>query len=104
RVGRSNIPMKRTIVLATVLLLLFAPLAAPADVKLPAVFGDHMVLQRGQKIPVWGWADAGEKVTVTISAQSQEAVADERGKWRVTLLPIESSSPLEMRIEGKNSR
>ena len=52
---------------------------ARGDVKLPNVFGDHMVLQRGQKIPVWGKADPGEKVTVKIESQSQSAVADQSG-------------------------
>ena len=46
--------------------------AAAADVKLPAVFGDHMVLQRDVPLPVWGWADPGEKVTVTLGEPVQD--------------------------------
>ena len=46
-----------------------------ADVKLPGIFGDHMVLQEEAKLPVWGWADPGEKVTVTLGAASGSAVA-----------------------------
>jgi sialate O-acetylesterase len=74
-----------------------------ADVKLPAIFGSHMVLQRGIKLPVWGWADAGEKVTVKIASQEKSATADEKGVWRVTLDPIESNAPIEMSIAGKNT-
>ena len=40
--------------------------AVQADVKLPSVFGDHMVLQQGQRLPVWGWAEPGEAVTVAV--------------------------------------
>jgi len=89
---------------ATVAMLL-APFLARADVKLPSVFGDHMVLQRGQTIPVWGWADAGEKVSVTLGSETQTTVADENGKWRVSFKPLDASaSPIEMKVEGKNAR
>jgi len=46
---------------------------ASAEVKLPAMFSDHMVLQRGLPITVWGWADVGEAVTVTLGAHVQKA-------------------------------
>jgi sialate O-acetylesterase len=78
-------------------------LISRADVKVPAIFGDHMVLQRGMKIPVWGTADAGEKVTVNVAGQTQSATADENGKWRVTLDPIDSKNPVELTISGKNT-
>jgi sialate O-acetylesterase len=78
-------------------------LSASADVKLPAIFGSHMVLQRGIKLPVWGWADAGEKVSVKVASQEKTATADEKGAWRVMLDPIESSAPIEMTIAGKNT-
>ena len=50
---------------------------------MPHVFGDHMVLQRGQPVPVWGWAQPGETVTVTFAGQKKQAVGaepDGRGK------------------------
>src|SRR5437763_12518186 len=50
---------------------------ARADVKLPAIFGPHMVLQRDQKDRVWGKADPGEEVTVTVAEQSRTAKADD---------------------------
>ena len=74
-----------------------------ANVKLPAIIGDHMVLQRGQQIPVWGWADAGEKVTVKAAGQEQSATADEKGNWRVTLQPIDAVGAVEIDINGKNA-
>src|SRR5262245_11881423 len=62
---------------------LLAP-AARADIRLPALFTDHMVLQQGQTNRVWGWADPGEDVIVTIAGQKQTAKADAKGKWLLT--------------------
>ena len=88
---------------AAVTILFSLATFARADVKLPAIFGDHMVLQRGVKVPVWGTADAGEKVTVTAMDKSQSAVADDKGKWRVTLDPMQSDQPFTVTVAGKNS-
>ena len=63
-------------ILAAVLVSFGLLPVARADVKLPAIFGDHMVLQRDVPLPVWGWADPDEKVTVTLDDQSKEATAD----------------------------
>jgi sialate O-acetylesterase len=49
---------------------------ATADVKLPAVIGSHMVLQRDMPLPIWGWADADEDVTVTLGEQSTKTTAN----------------------------
>ena len=76
---------------------------AIADVKLPVIFADHMVLQRGVKVPIWGQADPGEKVTVTAGTQSASAVADERGAWRATLEPITAGDAFQLVVAGKNS-
>ena len=65
--------------------LVLSSTAALADVKLPAIFGDHMVLQQGATIPVWGHADAGEKITVTFGPSQGSATAGIDGKWRVDL-------------------
>jgi sialate O-acetylesterase len=73
-----------------------------AEVKLPAIFSDHMVLQREMKVPIWGWADPGENVTVTIAEQKQTTTADDKGHWRVTLDPLSSDEPQTMAVEGKN--
>src|SRR5579872_7414252 len=75
---------------------------ARADVKLPNIFSDHMVLQQGQKNKVWGLADAGEAVTVTIDKQSHKATADANGKWQVALEPIAVGGPYSLVVKGKN--
>lgn len=77
--------------------------AVRADVKLPAIISDHMVLQTGVAAPVWGWADPQEKVTVTIAGQTQTAVTDATGKWKVTLDKLKTSAePQTLTVVGKN--
>ncbi len=73
-------------------LLLGLPPFLSAEVKLAAVFSDHMVLQRDKPIPVWGWADPGEKITVRFSGQSKTTTAAAgEGKWLVKLDPLKAS-------------
>ncbi|QMW06281.1 sialate O-acetylesterase [Spirosoma foliorum] len=74
-----------------------------ADVRLPKVFGSHMVLQRRKPVPVWGWADPGEKVTVTLNAQVKTIKADKDGKWRVSLDPMEAGGPYQLSVKGKKN-
>ncbi len=74
-----------------------------ADVRLPSVFSDHMVLQREATLPFWGWADPGETVTVQIGDSSQSDVADDSGKWSVRMPMIERDGAFSVSITGKNS-
>ena len=76
---------------------------ARADVTLPAVVGNHMVLQRDQPLPIWGWADPGEEVTVTFGENKATATADASGKWQIKFPAMQAGGPLEMTIAGKNS-
>jgi sialate O-acetylesterase len=87
---------------ASLLVALLSAGTAVAAAVPAALFGDHMVLQRGQPLPVWGKADAGERVTVTLAGQTQTATADAQGNWRVTFPAINEipAQPLEMRIES----
>jgi sialate O-acetylesterase len=73
---------------------------ASAAVKPSDLFSDHMVLQSGMSVPIWGTADAAEKVTVTLNGQTKSAVADASGKWMVKLLKLKSGGPFEMTIQG----
>ena len=77
---------------------------AHADVRLPAIFGDHMVLQQNIRIPVWGWADPGEAVAVTLGDDTAKTTADGGGHWRVDLLPVkDTAKPVTLTVQGKNS-
>ncbi len=71
--------------------LLLAALHA-AEPKLAAVFSDHMVVQREQAVPVWGWADPGDHLTVSFAGQEKQATADAAGKWQVKLDPMPASA------------
>ncbi|MDP4693889.1 MAG: sialate O-acetylesterase [Opitutales bacterium] len=86
-------------------LLLLSVASLPADVLLPNIFSDHMILQHGQHNPVWGRADAGELVRVTIAGQSHETVADSQGTWRVELEPMAAShEPKTLQVSGIKSQ
>ncbi|MCA8999544.1 MAG: sialate O-acetylesterase [Planctomycetaceae bacterium] len=74
-----------------------------AEVKTPAVFGSHMVLQRDIAIPVWGWADPGEKVTVSFRDQTASATAGDDGKWKVSLDAESVGDPATLTVAGKSN-
>ena len=89
-------------VLTCCAIVVLASAAARAAVKLPAVIGDNMVLQRGRPVPIWGWADKGEEVTVTIAGQKHATKAGDDGRWKVTLDKLAVGQPLEMTVEGSS--
>jgi len=75
-----------------------------ADVRLPAVFSDNMVLQQGVSVPVRGWASPAETVTLEFAGQRKETTADRAGAWQVKLDPVRSSAAAsDMKIYGKNA-
>ena len=76
---------------------------AAAAVRLPVVIGDNMVLQRGQPVPIWGWADADEKVTVTILGQTKSVRPDAKGKWMIRLDALDTGGPHIMTVIRKNT-
>ena len=95
----------------TICTLLVALLLAPlgtlygAELKLASVFAEHMVLQRDKPVGVWGWADAGETVTVSFAGQSKSATADAGGKWSLKLYALAASAePRTLAATGKDGR
>ena len=92
--------------LAVTACLVFTTTAAPAraDVSLNNMFGDHMVLQQGIKNKVWGKADPGEAVTVTLASQTHTTTAGADGSWHVFLDPVqEYGGPHTLTVKGKNT-
>ena len=78
--------------------------AALANVEMGTPFADNMVLQRGRTVPVWGTADAGEKVTVSFAGQTKTATAGQDGKWCVSLDPMDASKENRtLTASGKNT-
>lgn len=77
--------------------------AASADIVLPAVFGDGMVLQRDLPVPIWGTSDPQENVTVDFAGQQHSTTADKNGKWMIKLNPLATSSKgSRLTIKGSN--
>jgi sialate O-acetylesterase len=77
-------------------------LTGHAEVKLSGVFADQMVLQREAAVPVWGWAEPGEEVTVDFAGQKKSATAGLDGKWLVKLDPLQTSAELRsLTVSGK---
>jgi sialate O-acetylesterase len=71
-----------------------------AQLTTAKLFGDNMVLQRNQPVPVWGWAEKNAKVAVIFNGQYINTKADEQGNWKVTLTPMEAGGPYSMRINS----
>ena len=91
---------------APLALLAFAvcALSSRADVTLPAIFSDHMVLQRGTRVPVWGVAAPGEKITVAFAGQTQSTTAAPDGKWQVAFVNLAASAtPQTLTLKGNNT-
>ncbi len=75
-------------VMAPLAFLLLCSGAAAAELRLPGVLSSHMVLQRNRPVPIWGWADPGQAITVTFADQKRDVSADAAGYWRIELDPM----------------
>src|SRR5438067_12566293 len=92
------------ILLLVLITLTVATSAARANVSLPDVISDAMVLQQNQKVPIWGKADPGENITVKFAGQTKSATASADGKWLFKLDPLRANAtPARMIISGKNT-
>src|SRR6185436_12195299 len=92
------VPLFLSVVLA---LTLGRTPSARADVRLPALFSDNAVLQQGMRVPIWGWADDGEEVSVSFRGQKVKAKAKD-GKWTVKLNDLKAGGPDLLTVSGKN--
>jgi len=89
---------------ATISLLSLLVPAAQATVRLPALVGSHMVLQRDRPVPVWGWAAPGEAVSLTFRGHTYRATPpDARGRWQATLPPTPVGGPHVLTVKGQNT-
>jgi sialate O-acetylesterase len=84
-------------------LLLATSVAALADVRLPALISDNMVLLQDGKANVWGWADPGENVKIKLGDVTAAALANDEGKWSAKLEALKPGSGLKLTIAGKNT-
>ncbi|HYK47083.1 MAG TPA: sialate O-acetylesterase, partial [Parafilimonas sp.] len=77
--------------------------AAHAQIKLPRLISDSMILQRDANIKIWGWASVEEKITVNFDDHSYHTITGKDGKWLITLAPMKAGGPYNMQIVGSNS-
>jgi len=94
--------MKRLARMAAIACVLSGTASARAEVALPNIFGDGMVLQRGESVPVYGTAADGETVSVEFRGAKAETTAKD-GQWRVDLPPGEAGGPFTLTVKGKNT-
>jgi sialate O-acetylesterase len=73
-------------------------------IKLPKIFTNSMVLQRDQKIPVWGWASPGREIIVHLKNQEQKIKADAFGKWLIYLKPERAGGPFRLIVSGTKEK
>jgi sialate O-acetylesterase len=94
--------MKRTKLLFGLLAALLAGEVVLAQVKVPRLVSDGMVLQREMPIRIWGWASPGEKITIKFDGETASGTTDDRGKWVVVLSSKKAGGPYAMDINGIN--
>ncbi|URM37684.1 sialate O-acetylesterase [Flavobacterium anhuiense] len=90
--------MKKTVIF----IFLLISVLANANIRMPLIFSDGMVLQRDKQIPIWGFADANESVEIHFNKQVKKTTADKNGKWTVNLSAEKAGGPFELTIIGKN--
>lgn len=92
--------MKKTIAFLFAGILFTA--AALANITLPKIFGDNMVLQRNKPISIWGWAAPNEKISVQFNRQTKATVANKAGKWQLFLAAENVGGPFQLTVKGSN--
>ena len=96
--------MKKYLLSTVLILSIFIAISTRANVKLPSILNDNMILQQNTDVKLWGWADAGEKITIKTSWLRQvvytTTTAD--GKWIATVKTTSAGGPYTIDIEGKN--
>lgn len=95
--------MNKLQVLIISVCLFFSSVAVKAEIKLPQLISDGLVMQRNAEITIWGWADANEKVTVSFNGKVYKAITSSSGKWRITLPKMKAGGPFTMKVSGKNT-
>ena len=100
KLHRKLISVHKTIIFCMV--FLFASIAVFGDIRLPALISDGMVLQRDAKVKLWGWAENGEKVTLSFLNSIYYTTTNEKGEWMITLSGLKAGGPYTMTLNGSN--
>jgi len=90
--GGEIAPMTKRLLLLSCIVAFFSVVFVQAETKLPSVLGSHMVLQQGEKCPIWGWDDSDKQVTVEFAGQKHTAKVGDDGRWEVHLDPMKANA------------
>lgn len=94
--------MKKFLRFLFYVLLVLSSTTGLAQVRLPKLISDNMVLQRDRKIVVWGWASGNERISVTFAGKQRKTTTNAKGTWSVELPEMKAGGPYTMKIVGKN--
>ena len=94
--------MNKKVLYVLIIFLSIQQQRTDAQVRLPRLVRDSMILQRDTKIKIWGWASNGEKISIKFNKKNYKTKADANGNWSVFLSPLKAGGPYTMDIEGKN--
>ena len=83
-------------------IVLLSSSAVRAELKLPKIFGSHMVLHRNQENPIWGWAEPGESISITLGKRTARVTTNKAGRWDWKIPAMKASGPHEIHISGKS--
>lgn len=84
------------------LMVVNGSLLTHAHIRLPKIFGPNMVLQQGRQNKIWGWANKGEHIALTLAGWSFNTIADDKGKWTAELPSLKYGGPYKLVIKGEN--
>ncbi|TKB96639.1 sialate O-acetylesterase [Pedobacter cryotolerans] len=94
-----NLPLRHIFLSAFILLLTFT---SSAEIKLPQLISNSMVLQRNVKLKIWGWAAVGERVTITFNGKKISTLTSNQNKWLIMLPAMQAGGPYTMSVQGSN--
>jgi sialate O-acetylesterase len=84
--------MTRRFLFHSCIVVIFSAFFVQAETKLPSILGNHMVLQQGERCPIWGWDEAGTEVTVSFAGQTHAAKVGKDGRWQVSLTAMKANA------------
>ena len=85
-------PMTKRLLSLSCIVVILSAFFVQAETKLPSIIGSHMVLQQGEKCPIWGWDDSDKQVTVEFAGQKHTAKVGDDGRWEVHLDPMKANA------------
>jgi sialate O-acetylesterase len=99
-----RIPNPALLRFASGIVISFVSATVHADVRVPRIFSEHMVLQRDKPAQVWGWAEPGERVSVKFGGQNLSGMANQEGAWSIKLAPMPANAtPQDLVVSGNNT-